>query len=502
MDFFYFILEKSVFSESYTKRDCTPLGVNPWVKIMLLSPLGALSIKGVGDTKVKVMDEWACLLDRADGSKQVVQGVAVEKITSAFPNVNVSKAVKEVKAAAPNNKLLQKLKIPELAGGEPDVLLGIFYENCQPQKIHTLPSGLFIAKLQLTSHERKWTGDIGGPHKSFEILAHQAGDVSRLMAHFVEGLQEFRKLGAPKIYSPPMSWSDVQFAQKFNKTEIEELVGEVFDQDNDLESIEPDIFNTKADNLMGVVNCSICGDSFPEENSKIAAEFKDMFTDKELQGMVTKMGGDERQVMISCLQENDDNLRELKMIAKLQELGLSLEYRCPNCRDCNSCRNAPDTERISLREEAEDQAVRDSVKIDWKEKKIICSLPLRGKEEDFLSNNREIALKVLNAQCKKVKNDIEAKNTVVKSFQKLFDGNFARKFSDLTENQKRKIDGKPIAHYLPWRVVHKASISTPCRTVMDGSSRTPLLPNGKGGRCLNDLCVKGRISSLNLLNML
>ena len=109
----------------------------------------------MGDTKVKVMDEWACLLDRADGSKQVVQGVAVEKITSAFPNVNVSKAVKEVKAAAPNNKLLQKLKIPELAGGEPDVLLGIFYENCQPQKIHTLLSGLFIAKLQLSSHERR-----------------------------------------------------------------------------------------------------------------------------------------------------------------------------------------------------------------------------------------------------------------------------------------------------------------------------------------------------------
>ena len=90
-------------------------------------------------------------------------------------------------------------------------------------------------------------------------------------------------------------------------------------------------------------------------------------------------------------------------------------------------------------------------------------------------------MKVLNAQCKKVKNDAEAKNTVVKSFKKLFDGNFARKLSDLTENQREKVEGKTIAHYLPWRVVHKASISTPCRTVMDGSSRTPLLPNGKGG---------------------
>ena len=100
----------------------------------VMTKKGPLSIKGVGDTKVKVMDEWACLLDRADGSKQVVQGVAVEKITSAFPNVNVSKAVKEVKAAAPNNKLLQKLKIPELAGGEPDVLLGIFMKIVNHKK--------------------------------------------------------------------------------------------------------------------------------------------------------------------------------------------------------------------------------------------------------------------------------------------------------------------------------------------------------------------------------
>ena len=37
---------------------------------------------------------------------------------------------------------------------------------------------------------------------------------------------------------------------------------------------------------------------------------------------------------------------------------------------------------------------------------------------------------------------------------------------------------------------------------MDASSKTPLLPNGKGGRCLNDLCMKGRVNTLDLLNML
>ena len=37
---------------------------------------------------------------------------------------------------------------------------------------------------------------------------------------------------------------------------------------------------------------------------------------------------------------------------------------------------------------------------------------------------------------------------------------------------------------------------------MDASSKPPLLPNGKGGRCLNDLCMKGRVNTFDLLNML
>ena len=51
-------------------------------------------------------------------------------------------------------------------------------------------------------------------------------------------------------------------------------------------------------------------------------------------------------------------------------------------------------------------------------------------------------------------------------------------------------------------LVHKQSISTPCKTVMDASSKTPLLNNGKGGRCLNDLTMKGKVNTLDLLTML
>ena len=155
-----------------------------------------------------------------------------------------------------------------------------------------------------------------------------------------------------------------------------------------------------------------------------------------------------------------------------------------------------------MREEAEDQAIRDAVNIDFKKKKVTCMLPLRGKPEDFLSNNREVALKVLDSQCKKVQDDEEAKAAVIKSFYKLFDGGYAKRLEELTEEQQELILSQPVQHYLPWRVVHKQSISTPCRTVMDASSKTPLKQNGQGGRCLNDLTMKGRVNTLDLLNML
>jgi hypothetical protein len=57
-------------------------------------------------------------------------------------------------------------------------------------------------------------------------------------------------------------------------------------------------------------------------------------------------------------------------------------------------------------------------------------------------------------------------------------------------------------YFIPWRLVFKDSISTPCRAVLDGSSRTRQRSDGSGGRCLNDLVVKGKIVTINLVKMM
>ena len=46
--------------------------------------------------------------------------------------------------------------------------------------------------------------------------------------------------------------------------------------------------------------------------------------------------------------DNNEKLRELKIFMKMQEQGLSIDYRCPACRSCQGCKNAPETENISL----------------------------------------------------------------------------------------------------------------------------------------------------------
>ena len=447
----------------------------------VMTKQGPLSINGVGDTKVRVKDEWACLLDKADGCKQIIQGVTVDHITAPFPIMDLKEAVKEIKADDPENEELQDLRVPSTAGGEADILFGILYECCHPVHVHTLPSGLFIAKLRLATPGNQWTGVIGGPHKSFERLSEQAGDVSRLMAHFVDGLKDYESLGAPVLHAPMMTWEDVQFAHKMNRAEVEDYTEESQEAfEDNLEAVE--VEEGLDVNSDGIV-CDSCGENL-----------------EETEGLVDDITN--HRALFSDDLETDEKLKELKIFVKMQELGLSIDYRCPACRSCHGCKNAPDTERISLREEAEDQAIRESVNIDFEKKKITCVLPLRGKEEEFLCNNRAIAERVLDSQCKKVQNDEEARNTVIKSFYKLFDGGFARRFDELDESQKQVILKKKVQHYLPWRVVYKASLSTPCRTVMDASSRTPLLENGQGGRCLNDATMKGRVDTLNLLNML
>ena len=60
--------------------------------------------------------------------------------------------------------------------------------------------------------------------------------------------------------------------------------------------------------------------------------------------------------------------------------------------------------------------IRKSVNLDFENGKTQFSLPTRGKERDFLSSNRDRAVKVLNQQIKKYSGDAATKQSILEAF--------------------------------------------------------------------------------------
>ena len=236
----------------------------------------------------QVNGEWACLVNKMDGTRQTMVGVDCPKITSTFPNINTSVAVNELVASAPDEikPLVSSLKVPVNVGGDPDLLLGIHYEACHPVILHTLSSGLFIAQLKLESSEG-YTACIGGPHKSFVALSGQVGDTARLMSCFVDGLKNYQSLGAPRLPAAMLTLEDIEFAQKMNSCEMKSIAELKIDEVDD----DSRAGDEQVDYEEQVVEVSVDGDEdVPVDDSEFIAVDDEQV--KEVEVSVTAVDAD------------------------------------------------------------------------------------------------------------------------------------------------------------------------------------------------------------------
>ena len=469
---------------------------------------GPLSISAAGDTSVKVNAEWAVLMDTVDNKRQTLIGVTCNDLTSTFPMIKLAEAHADILKDAKKRKLnksqkeriFNNLKVPDKVGGAPDILLGIKYKRFHPEIVHMTPSGLFLAKVKLLGHDKSITAAIGGPHKSFDALLQRCGDTANVMSVFLSSLEQWRKYGPPTIAGPMQSEEDLELARKFNNPDVKMITGvheegPELEPEKDLpvEQNDVEVNDDEAEVLLTdgfSLQCSGCGEDVQEDVRELVDELRDQVGHQKVDAMSAAIG------------ETDEKLGDLKLLIKFLETGINLDYRCPSCRNCSKCRDAPQTERLSLREEMESEAIKESVFIDFKNKRIIGRMPMRGDPAQYLSNNHHIAEKVLESQCRKVQKDPEAKETVLKAFKKLTDNGYCLEFNNLTPEQKQLVESQEVQYWLPWRVQYKDSVSTPCRCVMDGSSKTPLLESGRGGHCLNNVVMKGVVNTLNLVNMI
>ena len=266
----------------------------------------------------------------------------MKQITCDFPFVNTTKAVDDVKSSDKNDQSLQNCSVPEVVGGKVHVLLGIQYMNVYPEVIRQLDCGLTIFKSKLVSHDKRFNSIIGGPHSSFEFLANKIGNPAALLTHFVEGLSSLRQLGPPRIPINP------QLDDEFKFSQLNSLV---------------------------------------EERSLYDAEF-------------SVDGKSCVKCLYQQLDDEPESLKDIKNLRLEQECGVEINYRCPRCPECSSCKDSDKAEAISLREEAEMELIDASVKLDLENKKISCTLPLKGDERQFLTTNYSQALKILEQQLK------------------------------------------------------------------------------------------------------
>ena len=406
-----------------------------------------IPIGGIGSTTVFAEGEYLVAMETVDGKAQQMQGLAVKNITSDFPQFNLTDAAAEVFRSVPRNKELEfrRCKFPESIGGSVDCLVGIQYNQLQPRLVHMLPSGLAVYKTKLAPHIKGYNYVLGGPHSSFNVWLGQCGNQNNiLLENFIAGLAKWRESGPSSLTKYVMSQSEVLFATEKN------ILDDQFNQYEDLRRFE--------ENEMEQIEQEIADKLTEIESRRSSAEGLNLHSDNQ-----AEVGCESSTVIKSCVDcgeefswnfalLEDEKLSRLKHILDSQETGLDISYRCVRCRNCLDCRNAEKVDKISLREEAEDYEIRQSVNLDWARKKIFVSLPLRGKERDFLTSNENRALKVLESQCKKYYADEATRITVNQAFNKLIDKGFIRFLADMTDIEKSKFMHKEVQYFFPWRL--------------------------------------------------
>ena len=489
---------------------------------------GPILLGGIGDMKVFASGEYMVAMDRDERRAQTLQGLAVDVITGHFPKVDITTAVSAVKMDNPRSKILQNCKFPKYVGGSVDALIGTQYNICQPKLIHMMPSGLAIYETNLMPHSKNMKYVLGGPHSSFDVLLARVPDAALLLHQFTEGLAQWRSLGPPSLTQFVMSDQEIDLAGQRNLSYEEmgsykELLQverqEALEQEKHDENLSHDFLPAHLVNL-GVSNLppqlvNLEDSNIPPQLVNNSALIDVTFGHGEETNLSDNTPENNSKQEDDCCQDcgagktpeyiaalEIEKLSHLKNQVDFQEAGLDISYRCVRCRNCLDCKNAEKVDKISLREEAELCEIRNSLNLNWEEKKIICTLPLRGAERDFLTSNQDRAMKILDSQCKKYHGDEETKASILAAFKKLFDKGYIKLLDEIPEDIRKKFLDKEVQYFLPWRIQFKpGSASTPARPVFDASSGTRRRPDGSGGRCLNDLVCKGPIDTLDLMRV-
>ena len=137
--------------------------------------------------------EFASLLPLANGNFQCVRGLTLKRVTGDMPALDLAPVFENIKAKCSSNKRLQNLKVPNVLGGQIDMILGIRYQSIYPQVLHTFPNGLTVFESKLRPAEEGALACIGGPVSCLEALCGtiSASTTMSYMANLTQNLGHY-----------------------------------------------------------------------------------------------------------------------------------------------------------------------------------------------------------------------------------------------------------------------------------------------------------------------
>ena len=357
-------------------------------------------------------------------------------------------------------RLIQKLKVPKIISGRVDMIIGIKFANLFPELIHQFPNGLSVYRSKLLPATREATTCLAGPVEALNCLHGIFGE--RSVGFLTQFATSF------KNYSPRLEFFP-----------------------DDCKNLNEDIPGI---NMLTDKDCQLDLD-----NDYVSSQVNTRADCSEQNGNQTFIV--DNNICIECgeLDMNVNSLTiqsEMKKFMQHQEAGLDARYKCDRCRNCQDCIKGSGYERMSLKQEAEQNLIKESVHIDLDRQRAMARLPFKVDPRSHLQDNQYEAIKRLQNVTRKYSKDEKTKSEINAAFAKLRKKGHIRFYEDLAASQVEKLEAET-GYHLPWDVVWKeSSLSTPARTVYDASSKT------KSGFSLNDVLATGVPDLARLLDVL
>ena len=462
---------------------------------------GPIRIDVATGVKVEAQGEWATLLPLNDGSFQPVRSLSVAKVTSDMPTLRLKPLLNKIKSENRGNiksKMLQNLQVPARLGGEIDAIIGIQYKSIYPEEIFTLPSGLTIYKSKFLPAKDDELACIGGPLGALEGLTNTIS-MSSCVRYLSNLISNYSSGFAPKIDFFPSSKQEMErcldrFTDKAIPGMKQYLEEENLDDKELTVEEEPDSNDDESGGYE---------DPCHERDVREDAEADSELDNKDEDDVVDETGTPTK-LDIHCIhcEEIDFPIcnataqTELKKFLQQQEVGLDSTFKCIRCRNCKNCLKGAGQERMSMRQEAEQQIIKESVHIDKDLGRAVAKLPFMYDPTDKLVDNSRVAAKRLENVTRKYCSDPIVKDMLDKSMKKMIDNGHLVLLDDLPPKLRAKIRNASSSYTIPADVAFKhGSVSTPARWVFDAGSRTAK------GFSLNDLLAKGSIDMVRLVDM-